>query len=313
LSCELFCPLAIHPLDNEEFDARVSIATIGPLRIAKTCSTPAAIERGDKHILRTPERRFALLMSVRGSIQIQHMGRDIVLRESDCILLDQLEPHSMMLVQANQAIGVQIPEDAIRNLLPDARRLCGRSLHGDKGLGNTVAAMVNSIWDRVEEGVPAAAGHAIAHSLLELVAASYAVELKSETSETAIRSVRKAQIRQFVEAHLRDSALNVDAIARFMGVSPRYARMVFADEPESVGAYILRRRLECCAELVGSPQWSHRTITEAAFEWGFSNTAHFSRTFKRHFGVSPREYRNLRRPEDHPQAASVAAKTRSAG
>lgn len=34
---------------------------------------------------------------------------------------------------------------------------------------------------------------------------------------------------------------------------------------------------------------SEKTITEVAYEYGFSDSAHFSRIFKRHFGVSPKK------------------------
>jgi len=31
-------------------------------------------------------------------------------------------------------------------------------------------------------------------------------------------------------------------------------------------------------------------VSEAAYEFGFSNPSHFSRMFKKHFGVSPKEF-----------------------
>jgi len=34
-----------------------------------------------------------------------------------------------------------------------------------------------------------------------------------------------------------------------------------------------------------------KTITEIAFFWGFSDSAHFSRSFRRRFGISPRIFR----------------------
>jgi AraC family transcriptional regulator, positive regulator of tynA and feaB len=32
-----------------------------------------------------------------------------------------------------------------------------------------------------------------------------------------------------------------------------------------------------------------------AHRWGFSDTSHFSRTFKAHYGYSPTDYRNTHR------------------
>jgi transcriptional regulator GlxA family with amidase domain len=32
-------------------------------------------------------------------------------------------------------------------------------------------------------------------------------------------------------------------------------------------------------------------VTEVAFRWGFRSPAHFSRAYRAHFGVAPREHR----------------------
>jgi len=34
-------------------------------------------------------------------------------------------------------------------------------------------------------------------------------------------------------------------------------------------------------------------VTEIAFRWGFKDSAHFSRAFKREFGISPSEVRRV--------------------
>jgi AraC-like DNA-binding protein len=33
------------------------------------------------------------------------------------------------------------------------------------------------------------------------------------------------------------------------------------------------------------------SISEICFRWGFNGSAHFSRSFKERYGVSPRDYR----------------------
>ncbi len=75
--------------------------------------------------------------------------------------------------------------------------------------------------------------------------------------------------------------------------------------------FIRVRRLERCRIELCDPRRAERNITEIAFCWGFSDSAHFSRSFKRQFGVSPRMFRlqswneswNAERPE---QARSIA-------
>lgn len=50
------------------------------------------------------------------------------------------------------------------------------------------------------------------------------------------------------------------------------------------GKWLLEKRLQHAHQLL---QHSHKNVNEAAFESGFENTSHFSRSFKERFGYSP--------------------------
>jgi AraC-like DNA-binding protein len=39
----------------------------------------------------------------------------------------------------------------------------------------------------------------------------------------------------------------------------------------------------------------HRTMSDIAFSWGFSDLSHFGRSFKKAYGISASEYRNQTR------------------
>src|SRR5690606_21176786 len=113
------------------------------------------------------------------------------------------------------------------------------------------------------------------------------------TNSTVI-GLRKAQARQFIERHLQDPNLSAATIAQGLRISPRYLRMLFADDQENVSAYVLRRRLEECAAQIASEGWKHLTITEIAFKWGFNSSAYFARAFRQRFGMTATEYRRLK-------------------
>lgn len=63
----------------------------------------------------------------------------------------------------------------------------------------------------------------------------------------------------------------------------------------SLGEWIRTRRLEECRREPASPAGRHRTIASVAHGWGFADATHFSKAFKREFGLSPRAWRDLRR------------------
>lgn len=79
-----------------------------------------------------------------------------------------------------------------------------------------------------------------------------------------------------------DSSLGIDEAARGVGLSPSRASHLFVEETGlPFRTYVLWLRLVRAvdARIAGS------TLTEAAQEAGFSDSAHLSRTFKRMFGL----------------------------
>lgn len=67
-----------------------------------------------------------------------------------------------------------------------------------------------------------------------------------------------------------------------------FKREFQAQFAEPSGKWLLRRRLEFAAVLLRN---SKANVTQIAFESGFEDVSHFSRTFKEKFGVSPAAYR----------------------
>jgi AraC family transcriptional regulator, positive regulator of tynA and feaB len=101
----------------------------------------------------------------------------------------------------------------------------------------------------------------------------------------------RLRIRSYIEEHLRDTDLTPHSIAEALRITPGYLHRLFSDGAESVSRYILRRRLEECHRNLTDCMQSARSVTHIAFEHGFNSLPHFSRVFRSHFGISPRELR----------------------
>jgi AraC-like DNA-binding protein len=54
------------------------------------------------------------------------------------------------------------------------------------------------------------------------------------------------------------------------------------------GRWLLEKRLEVAKHLLLSPE---KSVHDVAFESGFKNNAHFSRSFKTFYGSSPLQFR----------------------
>ncbi|MGI9044316.1 MAG: AraC family transcriptional regulator [Gemmatimonadaceae bacterium] len=81
------------------------------------------------------------------------------------------------------------------------------------------------------------------------------------------------------------------ALAREAGVHPVYFAVVFRHFYGcSLGEYSRRRRLDAARKRLADPGAS---LSGVAFDLGFADQSHFTRTFKRYTGMTPHQYRTF--------------------
>ena len=102
----------------------------------------------------------------------------------------------------------------------------------------------------------------------------------------------KLKIERFIMAHLSHPNLSPKMIAEQIGVSLRHLYRCFEEQQQSIHGYIQQKRLEKIAFELKDHKNKHVSITELAGRWGFSDSSHFSKTFKKYYQVTPKQYRD---------------------
>jgi len=86
----------------------------------------------------------------------------------------------------------------------------------------------------------------------------------------------------------RGKPVHSEQVAEAIGVSLRQFQRLTREELDSTPTnFIYLIKLKLAEEFLTSRQGN---VTEAAYEFGFTDLSHFSRLFKNHFGVSPTDY-----------------------
>ena len=156
---------------------------------------------------------------------------------------------------------------------------------------------------QLRDGLDELSRQRAANHLLGMISSCYAPAIDSASSGSAVMSGRYWRIRAFIEENLRNPKLSSAMVAAEMKLSPRYLRMIFSASEEPILAYVMRRRLEECANQLADRRWRGHSITEIAFCWGFNSAPHFTRSFRERFGTSPRLYRQRELAEVESLAA----------
>ena len=91
-----------------------------------------------------------------------------------------------------------------------------------------------------------------------------------------------------INKNLDDSDFNVEMLCSEVGISrAQLHRKMKEMTGISTSEFIRNIRLEQAARLLKEQKVN---ITQVAYSVGFSNLAHFSTIFRKHFGLSPSEY-----------------------
>ena len=136
----------------------------------------------------------------------------------------------------------------------------------------------------IEELAVMTAHSFVPHSLRE--------EWSSIDQNLAWYTRRVARVCDFLNDEYANSP-SVTVLSHVAGISPfHFSRVFHYLMGLPIHQYVMRRQLVTAARSISNGI----SISDAAFDAGFSSLSYFSRSFRRHFGVAPRTFANRQRP-----------------
>ncbi|WP_103344093.1 helix-turn-helix transcriptional regulator [Amycolatopsis sp. CA-126428] len=132
--------------------------------------------------------------------------------------------------------------------------------------------------------------HGLAHHLLGLAELVLRSALRVELDRVDALAARRREALEYMRAHLGEQSLGADKIAEALYISRRRLYQLF-DDGQGVSERLKGLRVERAKALLADPAKAGRGIAEIARDCGFTSAPHFSRTFRRATGRTPREFR----------------------
>ena len=290
--CDVFVKLDASQLSRQTFAGRMEVGSLEDIQITEVTADAQHVVRSKRQIAKSGEDYFLVSLQTIGQGYTSQDQREASLQPGDFVLYDSTRPYVLHFEKPFQQIVFQFPRSLLLARYRQAEQVTSVRIPGTQ---HPVSALVSSFLRALASSYPhldPVTRLRTAESALDLLAASLRLVSGAKLDEPdSMANLHRAGARAFISAHLADPNLNPSLVAASLGISTRYLHKLFEAEGQSVAAFIRDRRLEQCRRALADPEQIHRTVMDIAFQWGFNDAAHFSRIFKRRFGVSPTEYR----------------------
>ena len=203
----------------------------------------------------------------------------------------------MVAIEDDHGDRLSLPERAVKRTLTLPRAVlvaagCDANipaclvLEQDRPLVGVLLMVVDEVWSRLP-AMSAWDVEATRGALVTLTAAVIRAESGSVRPRSGLPALR-AQIDDWITSNLRTGPIRMEDLAVAHSVSARTIHRAFSLTGDTMTAVVRARRLAAVREdLVHTDM----TIAAIAHRWCYYDPSHLGREFRRHFGVSPSEYR----------------------
>lgn len=233
------------------------------------------------------------------NVQVNNEGarfcgaREFSMPRGSLILYEASESYELDFDGASDSLVLAIPKS---NLL---KRVANLQMHLDEPISydSHKIAMLATLMKGVLSTAPEAR-QAVQDSMSEAVISVLVATLFDAETGAAARAPTYGnaallqRAKSHINANLADPNLNTAMVADAVGITVSYLHKIFMLNNTTVMQYVLTERLERCRQDIAK---ADRTggISQVAYAWGFNDASHFSRSFRKRFSMSPREYKTM--------------------
>jgi len=270
---------------DDSFEADWQQFCLGPIDFNVLSTTPQIVRRTPDMVRNCAEPTFELVYMQRGSMIVREGAREDLIREGDFGLLRNAVPYEFACRSRNIALSTHMPEAWLKSWLAQPERLRDLPWENRAAWGRPLAALLRLITDRglQDSAIPRAVIADQIGGLLSLIG-RHAGSGPAQRKSTLERLLGK------LDERFREPDLTPADLAQDMGISRRHLHGLLAAAGTTFGGELVERRLQYAGVRLRTLSAGH-SVSEVAYDAGFTDPSHFARRFRQHFGSSPSVWR----------------------
>jgi AraC-like DNA-binding protein len=291
--CDTLGPLDFRSDPDVPLSGVIEAGQLGPVNVGRVqTATPHSVHRTPGLIRRGSAELYRVVLAISGTPGLRQDGREARLRPGEFAIYDFARPYELAYDSAVQLAVFGFPRDLLALPADTARRLTAVPVPADQGTGALASPVFRRVVLDLDTYAPTSAAR-LSTVLTDLVTAAVA-ERAEQADALRIESrerIMLLHVHAFIEQHLGEADLSPGLVAAAHHVSVRQLHRLFEAEDTTVATWIRRRRLERCRRDLADPALDAVPVSTVAARWGLPDPAHFSRVFRRAYGLPPAEYR----------------------
>ncbi|MEJ2676688.1 MAG: helix-turn-helix domain-containing protein [Acidihalobacter sp.] len=261
------------------------------LWLARLSVRPQSITHTAPHLnTLSSEQRASVIAHVviEGSGFVEQGGKRLPFSDGDISFRNLGEPSRVVFERPGSFFAVRLPA-TILNSHPTGG---GRGIPTPPRIAPRATLSAETLRRLLSDGTISVTDFYVSNALPWLFAAAYHGEDAVQTEFRPGNLQRWQQVLEYIERYLFEAdTLSPSACAQAIGISESYLHRLFAQRGLKFSRYILDQRLDAAHALLQSSAFRAHSIASIAYQCGFKDPAHFSRQFKQHFEMSPRDCR----------------------
>jgi AraC-like DNA-binding protein len=249
-----------------------------------------------KHCAPTGDDDVFLAFNLAGTSIVTQRGEQTTVHKGDAFLaIRGARGFSVVRPKPVRFIGLRFPLRALAPLVTDLDPSEVRMIpHGSDAL-NLLRRYLDLIAQQNASASLELQRAAVTHVYdLAAVTLGTTADRADLAQDRGVRAARLETIKADIIAHLDDGNLNIAAVAARHRVTLRYLQKLFETEGTSFSEFVVGKRLAKAHRMLTNPLYSHRAISNVAYDVGFNDLSYFNRAFRRHYGSTPSEVRHSR-------------------
>ncbi len=293
------------------FRADITSYAMGPVLIGLSRASGQRFRRTPETIARSGVDHLILQLYLRGGYDGIAGTKPIRVRAGDICLFDLAQPLETRAT-AFENVTLVVPRPMFGSHLLRVDDLHGLVLPGSGVIARLLAGHLSALLEFAPR-MTLDECQSVVEGTVSLLAACLRNELErveADADHSAMASPSLIRVRQYVEANLGSDDLSATSVATNFGLSRASLYRLFAPVG-GIADYIRSRRLHRAFFDLANSDARRLRISEVARRWRLGTDAHFTRSFKAAYGITPRAAREaallgVKRGSDETSSGTIS-------